>query len=128
MTNPERRSLPDRRASSRGGRRPGDLPGFSPLVLVVDEDPHARELCETILAKLQFAVTSVPSVAKALQIMEGLNPQIIVARPADAESLRAQLANDVHGSVPVVGISDPGPDGTILVEQIRGALRARPSA
>jgi CheY-like chemotaxis protein len=124
-TSPERRSTPDRRLKPRGGRRPTDIPGFTPLVLVVGEDPHARELCEAILAKLQFAVTSASSMDKAMHIIATLRPEIVVTTPGEAPALEAQLENSPHAGIPIVPIAETGPDGSILVESIRAAIRAR---
>ena len=126
MTTSERREQPDRRSRPRGGRRPGDLPGFTPLVLVVEEDARARELCEAILAKLHFAVTPAASREKALQIMAALQPDIIVARAPDVDALRAHGARGPEGDeAPVVAVDDSGPDPTNLIEDIRRALRGR---
>jgi len=116
----ERRQGPDRRRSPRGGRRETDQPGYSPLVLVVDVDPRGRETCETILAKLRFAVAPVDSAEKALDVMAGLRPDVIVTRERDAQRLRQN-----GGTTPVV-VSDGLDDPESLVEEIRRALRARP--
>src|SRR5262245_29888088 len=85
---PERRLGPDRRGRPRGGRRANDQAGYSPLVLVVDRDPHGRETCEAILATLRFAVAPVESAEKALSIMAALKPDLVVARESDAALLR----------------------------------------
>jgi CheY-like chemotaxis protein len=118
----ERRDGPDRRRRPRGGRRPEDQPGFTPLVLVVHDDEHARELCEAILAKLRFAVTPAATVEKARQIMAALRPEIIVARSRDAGALRAQ-GPQTQDTVPVVEVGDTGPDAVALIEDIRAAIR-----
>src|SRR6185503_3533450 len=86
----ERRIGTDRRTQPRGGRRPADRPGFAPLVLVVDEDTHVRELCEVILAKLHFAVTPATSIGQARKVLAALQPELIVARAREAEALRAE--------------------------------------
>src|SRR5438874_13583971 len=117
----ERRQGPDRRKSPRGGRRATDQPGYSPLVLVVDVDPRGRETCETILAKLRFAVAPVDSAEKALDVMAGLRPDVIVTRERDAERLRQN-----GGTTPVV-VSDRLDDPERLVGGIRRPLRARPA-
>src|SRR5438128_10901430 len=101
----ERRQGPDRRKSPRGGRRATDQPGYSPLVLVVDVDPRGRETCETILAKLRFAVAPVESADKAIDVMAGLRPDVIVTRERDAQRLREH-----GGTTPVVvrrGLDEP---------------------
>ena len=124
MSISERRQGPDRRIRPRGGRRPEDGTGFTPLVLVVDEDSRGRELCEAILAKLSFAVTPAISREKALQIMAALRPDVIVARSADARALRERTAKGLDGpAVPVVELGEGGPDPIGLIEEIRAALR-----
>ena len=118
-TNPDRRSGPDRRTRPRGGRRPYDVDGATPLVLVADEEAGSRAMSETILAKLHFAVAPVDSVAKALGVMSTLRPDVVVARVRDAGAFRDQSAT------PVVIVTDQMSDPDVLVEAIRDALRAR---
>ena len=67
-THVEKRQLPDRRSRSRGGRRPTDRGGATPLILVADEESQSLEMCEAILAKLHFAVAPVNSVEKAVAV------------------------------------------------------------
>jgi hypothetical protein len=116
-TESERRNGPDRRIRARGGRRPTDRAGQSPLVVVADEVPGSRETCETILAKLQFAVAPVDSVAMALRVMSTLRPEVVVARVSDVSALRAQT------DVPVVEVTAALSHPDALVEAIRQALR-----
>jgi CheY-like chemotaxis protein len=113
----EQRGRSDRRAASRGGRRSGDKPGSTPLVVVADEEPGSRATCETILAKLNFAVAPVDSVGRALEVMATLRPQIVVAKVRDAELLKQQ------STAPVVVVTDAMSDPDVLVEAIRTALR-----
>jgi CheY-like chemotaxis protein len=128
-THIERRGQPDRRGQPRGGRRPGDLPGLTPLVLVVEEDDPTRQLCEAILAKLHFAVAPAESLDKAAVIMASLQPDVIVASPAHVERLRAQAPHDAGGiAVPLVTLEGGQADPLALVEQIRAALRGARSA
>src|SRR5438552_286050 len=113
----ERREEADRRRHPRGGRRPGDLPGLTPLVLVVEQDSHARELCEAILVKLQFAVAPADSLVQSLALMASLQPDVIVARSGDVDRLLA--AGIQHGiPVPVVSVAAGPPDPATLVEDI----------
>src|SRR5205807_10209236 len=79
---------PDRRRKPRGGRRTGDKRGLAPLVLVADEDAHSREMCEAILAKLNFAVAPVDSIEKAASVVETLHPDVIVAHGHDVSALQ----------------------------------------
>ena len=118
--NLDKRGRGDRRRHSRGGRRPTDRPGATPLVVVADEEPGSRSTCETILAKLNFAVAPVESVAKALEVMTALRPEVVVAKVRDAEPLKKQSL------APVVVVTDAMGDPDILVEAIRQALRSRP--
>jgi FixJ family two-component response regulator len=118
-TNFEKRGRGDRRYHSRGGRRPTDRPGATPLVVVADEEAGSRTTCETILAKLNFAVAPVDSVAKALQVMTALRPEVVVAKVRDPAPLQQQ------SMAPVVVVTDAMDDPDILVEAIRNALRSR---
>jgi hypothetical protein len=118
----ERRLTPDRRRIPRGGRRPGDVSGFSPLVMVVDSDHQRRELTEAILAKLQFAVAPVETIDKAVSIAHALRPSVIVCSPQDAAPIRERLRMDV----PIVPIDDDVAITDALVEVVRAALRGTP--
>jgi hypothetical protein len=115
--NPERRDGPDRRIASRGGRRPTDIPGALPLVIVADDEGGSRTVCETILAKLNFAVAPVDSVARALEVMMTLRPAAVVARVRDAAPLHAVV------QVPLVIVTAEMSDPEVLVGAIRRALR-----
>jgi DNA-binding NtrC family response regulator len=88
-------------------------------VVVADEEPGSRTTCETILAKLNFAVAPVDSVAKALQVMTALRPEVVVAKVRDPELLQQQ------SMAPVVIVTEAMGDPDILVEAIRKALRCR---
>jgi DNA-binding NtrC family response regulator len=117
---PEHRQGPDRRTQSRGGRRSEDRPGFAPLVLVADEDPSSRDVCETILAKLHFAVAPVDSIDKAVSVIGTLRPDVIVVSARDSAAL--QRAAWPSG-VPFVNVTDELRDPDALVEAIRHAIR-----
>lgn len=117
---PEHRQGPDRRRRSRGGRRADDSAGFSPLVLVADEDPDSRVICEAILAKLRFAVAPVDSVDKAVTVIATLRPDVIVAHARDTMPL--QRAAWPSG-VPFVTVTDSLREPEALVEAIRQAIR-----
>jgi CheY-like chemotaxis protein len=110
----ERRVKSDRRKAVRGGRRPDDLPGSAPLVLVVGNGRDPRQEAETILGELRFAVAPAADVSEALRIVKSLRPDLIVARPADALRLRA----DKSVGVPIVEY-----DGDGLVERLRKTIR-----
>ena len=114
---PERRESPERRTRARGGRRPNDRPGFTPLILVADDSADSRSTCETILAKLHFAVAPVESVDRALAVMAKLRPELVVARVRDASRLQNQ------SDAPCVVVTDAMRDPEVLAEAIRRALR-----
>jgi PleD family two-component response regulator len=116
----EHRRQPDRRKQPRGGRRPGDRPGFAPLVLVADEESQSLEMCEAILAKLHFAVAPVNSVEKAVAIFETLRPDVIVAHAKDVMPL--QRAAWPSG-IPFVTVTPEMRDPNAVVEAIRNAIR-----
>jgi CheY-like chemotaxis protein len=116
----ERRQGPDRRRRPRGGRRPTDIAGYSPLVMVLDSDHRRRELSEAILAKLQFAVAPVETVDRAIAIAHALRPSVIVCPTADTAAIRERLRFDV----PVVAVGNDVEVTEALVEVVRAALRA----
>ena len=120
MNATDHRHGPDRRKQSRGGRRSEDRPGFAPLVLVADEDPSSRDVCETILAKLHFAVAPVDSIDKAVSVIGTLRPDVIVVSARDGGAL--QRAAWPSG-VPFVNVTDELRDPEALVEAIRQAIR-----
>lgn len=118
---PELRQGPDRRREPRGGRRPGDTPGFAPLVLVADEDASSGDMCEALLATLRFAVARVDSVDKAVSVISTLLPDVIVARARDVSPLqRAAWPSGVPFVTVTDGLREPG----ALVEAIRQAIRS----
>ena len=118
---PDHRQGPDRRRQSRGGRRSEDRSGFAPLVLVADEDAASRDLCETILAKLNFAVAPVDSIDKAVAVIGTLRPDVIVAHARDTAALeRAAWPS----GVPFVIVTDELRKPDALVNAIRQAIRA----
>ena len=82
--------------------------------------PLQRE-SETILARLNFAVAPTADVAEALRVVESLRPDLIVARPQEASTLRAS------GTIaaPIVEFSDDQAVASALVDLLRGALRKR---
>ena len=120
----ERRGGPDRRKSPRGGRRPGDPMGYSPLVMVADDDASNGARCVAILAKLRFAVAPAHSVEEAVKVMQALKPDLIVARLADEPELRKHmLADPSLGEIPLITMTAANDDPAVLVEEIRQALR-----
>ena len=118
---PELRQRPDRRKQPRGGRRPTDVEGFAPLILVADEDATSGDMCEALLATLRFAVARVDSVDKAVQVISTLVPDVIVARGRDVSPL--QRAAWPSG-VPFVTVTDGMRDPDALIDAIRHAIRS----
>ena len=119
-----RRSGADRRSSPRGGRRPGDPHGFSPLILVADDDASNGARCVAILSKLRFAVAPVYSVEEAMKVVRSLHPNLIVARLSDEPELRRQMAGDPElTAIPIVTMTAANDDPDVLIEEIRAALR-----
>jgi CheY-like chemotaxis protein len=119
-----RRSGQDRRASPRGGRRPGDPHGYSPLILVADEDASNGARCVAILSKLRFAVAPAHSLEEAIKVLRSLRPNLIVARLSDEAALREQMEEDPElGTVPIVTMTAANDDPDVLIEEIRAALR-----
>lgn len=121
----EQRQGRDRRRFARGGRREGDVRGFTPLVFVVDPRPSGRAACEAILAKLRFAVAPFESLEKAKRAMEGLRPDLVLVAKNDLEEMRRGVPPGRNEApLPVL----PLPDGEVamatLIEEVRRALRA----
>jgi DNA-binding NtrC family response regulator len=121
----EHRRGTERRRQPRGGRRAGDEQGFAPLVLVADEDAASRDLCETILAKLRFAVAPVDSLDKAVSVIGSLRPDVIVAHARDTSALERAAS---PSGVPFVNVTDDLKDPDALVNAIRRALRSKASS
>jgi PleD family two-component response regulator len=120
----DRRHENDRRTTPRGGRRPGDLQGYSPLILVADDDPNSGARCVAILARLRFAVAPAHSVDEAVKIMSSLHPTLIVARLKDEPALRAQMEHNPEiGDIPILTLTPENDAPQIMVEDIRKALR-----
>ena len=120
---PDKRQGADRRARPRGGRRTGDQQGFAPLVLLVDEDADNGQRCETILAKLRFAVAPAHTLAEATRVMDALRPNLIVGHVSDPEALRRAAPADI----PVVILTEASSSPDAMVGEIRRALRKRAS-
>jgi PleD family two-component response regulator len=122
----KRRAGPDRRRTPRGGRRPEDPKGYSPLVLVADDDADSGARCVAILARLRFAVAPAHSVEEAIKVMAALRPDLIVARLRDEPALREQMAsNPAIGQIPLLTLTAANETPQILIEEIRRALHDR---
>jgi len=124
---PERRQSPDRRRTARGGRRPDDLQGYAPLVLVADDDKDSGSRCEAILAKLRFAVAPAHTADEAVRVMQVLRPNIVVAHLKDESKLRRKMESEpAMAGVPILSLNDDTKDPETLVEAIRRVLRMTP--
>lgn len=122
----ERRHHRDRRRFARGGRRDYDRDGYSPLILVADEDADSGARCEAILAALKFAVAPARSAAEALTVMRALRPNLVVARVAEPKRLEREMqANELTANVPLLIVTDDIASPQDLIEAIRNTLRAR---
>jgi len=120
----DRRQGGDRRNSPRGGRRPGDVQGYSPLILVADDDANSGAHCVAILARLRFAVAPAHSVDEAIKVMSSLHPTLIVTRLKDEAALRAQMAaNPELHDIPIVTLTPENDAPQLMIEEIRRALR-----
>ena len=117
----EQRGGADRRSKPRGGRRPHDVDGYAPLVMVVGDSAAAGGLAETVLAKLKFAVSPASSVDDALRVLPTLRPDLVLARPDDAARLRLEAPHHL----PVIVVSEGmREDPQLLVDEIRKTIRA----
>ena len=122
----DRRGLPDRRSSPRGGRRPGDPQGYSPLILVADDDANSGAHCVAILARLRFAVAPAHSVDEAIKVMSSLHPTLVVTRLKDEAALREQMAaNPAIGAIPIVALTPENDAPQLMLDEIRRVLRER---
>ena len=117
----ERRAKSDRRRAPRGGRRSHDQPGTTPLILVVGHGDAPERESETILRELKFAVAPAADISEAIRVVEGLHPDLIVARREEASQLRASRSVDV----PVVEYEGGAREIDGLIERVRQAMRKR---
>src|SRR5438876_3662201 len=81
MMTPERRLFegPDRRRIPRGGRRPTDLQGRHPRVLVADSDAGARRPCVRYLSLFGFDVEEAATGDEAVVALNSYRPDILIA-------------------------------------------------
>jgi CheY-like chemotaxis protein len=108
----------------RGGRRPADVQGYSPLILVADDDANSGARCVAILARLRFAVAPAHSVDEAIKIMTSLQPTLVVTRLKDDAALRQQMSTDpTISDIPVLTLTPDNEAPQLMIEEIRRALR-----
>ena len=111
----------DRRSQPRGGRRPTDVDGLAPLVMVVGDEAAVGDAVGAVLARLKFAVTPSPTVEEALRVMTTMRPDLVVAAQGDASRIRMECPE--HRGVVVVTDSMRA-NAELLVDEIRKALRS----
>ena len=122
MADHERRRGPDRRAHPRGGRRPGDQPGYGPLVFLVTREPEHLLFWEAFLLERKFSVVPCAGAGPALELFAALRPALIVASARDIAILRERLPDGCE--VPLVElVSSPNLVLPVL-QAMRRALRA----
>ena len=121
MLNTIERHIPDRRSKPRGGRRPADLDGVAPLVMVVGQHDGPGDPAAVVLAKLKFAVAPVRDADDALRVLVSMRPDLVIARESDAGRIRRESPE----AIPVLVVSDQmRDDPEVLLEGIRKQLRA----
>ena len=117
----ELRAGADRRRQPRGGRRPADVEGSAPLVMVVGNHAAVGDAAEAVLAQLKFAVVLAGSVDDALRIMQTMRPDIVTANAEDA----ARIGRERPDGHAIVVVEDAMRDNAqLLVDEIRSTLRA----
>jgi CheY-like chemotaxis protein len=100
--------------------------GYSPLILVADDDADSGARCVAILARLRFAVAPAYSVEEAVKVMQSLRPNLVVARLKDEPALRAHMAADpAIGEIPFLRLTEENDAPQLLIEAIRDALSSR---
>ena len=120
----ELRFGPDRRLFARRGRRTSDKSGYAPMVILIDDDATRLDLSEAILAKLRFAVAPFASVERAITAMQGLMPEIVVARAECVRELRGRLPLDRDGrAIPLLPLTAELSEPAALIEALRQLIR-----
>lgn len=97
-------------AESTGVNRPASLAGAR--VLVVEDEPDARELLGTILVRAGAAVATAASAAEAFELVERFRPDVIVSDIAmpgeDGYSLMRRiraLSSELLGRTPAIALT-----------------------
>ena len=94
------------------------------MIVVIDDDSGRRDLAETILAKLRFAVAPFESVPQAVSAMRALIPEAVVARENAANAIRGLMPNDRSGhAIPLLAVTDDLAAPEALVDALRRLLR-----
>jgi DNA-binding response OmpR family regulator len=111
----------------RGGRRPYDVPGRYPAVLLADGYEAARVACVAYLGLFSFDVAEVAIPAEAVALVDsGWTPQLILADGESAARLSRRFASlpSASDAPPIIVMagdlrSVPRPIGGILVKPFR---------
>lgn len=151
MTTAERREQSgDRRAVSRGGRRPYDQPGRFPNLLVADSYEGARIPCARYLDHFGFRVDQASDGEGALSLIQSGNPHLILVEASlptvSAAGISQWLDREPRAVPMIVMVSDFEPERTeemppgasamlikpfplsTMLQEVRRALRAQPPA
>jgi CheY-like chemotaxis protein len=119
----ERRQSPDGRRQPRGGRRRDDQAGHSPLVFVVTRDPVTRALYEERLSEMRFAVIACNGAGPALEALQALRPDVIVAESRDVALLHDRLPQGRGGcTIPIVEFAAASASIDDVIRDIRRVL------
>jgi hypothetical protein len=95
------------------------------MIVVIDHDAQRREISETILAKLRFAVAPFASAEQAISAMRGLLPEAVVAHEDAAAVIREHLSSDRSGrTIPLLPVTPDLAAPEALVAALRRLLRA----
>jgi DNA-binding NtrC family response regulator len=122
----ERRAgvCPERRAIPRGGRRPYDLPGHYPPILVADGYEAARTPCAAYLHLLRFEVAEAARPEEALAMIDsGWVPHVILADSASADAVSRHLTSLPHLVTPQLIIMAGAPE---VARRPRSELLVKP--
>ena len=125
MSEQNRRGGPGRRRHARGGRRPEDRAGHTPLVFVVTRDAASREFWELQLIAWRFAVVPCDDAGSALEAVKALRPDVVVTDMREADHLRDYRLLGRHGRrTPIVAFEGTTDWIAVILRDIRRELRA----
>jgi DNA-binding response OmpR family regulator len=88
----DRRRLTDRRAVSRGGRRPYDRPGRYPNLLIADSYDGARVPCARYLDHFGFQVDQAVDAESAAAAMQNRQPHVLLVEASLPKTYESGLA------------------------------------
>jgi len=115
---------PERRAIPRGGRRPYDVPGQYPPILVAEGYEAARTPCARYLHVLRFEVAEAALPAEALAMIDsGWSPHVILADSASADAVSRHLTSSPRLVTPQLIIMAGSPE---ITRHSRSELLVKP--